>query len=101
MSHIKTTLHGLNYDYQGIRPVVTTSHLLTDNAALAIDIARGLVQSSAGQEIDPDILAKTACEIVEALQAQFAQRRWRVKVPAVDAAKLEKHYAIKQPEDAA
>lgn len=101
MSQIKTTLHGLNYDYQGIRPIVTTSHMLTDNAALAINIARDLVQSSASQDIDPQHLASTACEIVEALQAQFAQRRWRVKVPAVDADKLEKHYGIEQPKDAA
>ena len=101
MSHIKTTLHGLNYRYEGPTPVVTTSHLLTSDAALAIEIARDLVRSAGDQVIDPSSLAKTACDIVDALHAQFVARRWRVKVPTIDADMLEKRYDIKKPEVAA
>ena len=98
MSQIKTILHGLDYRYEGPIPIATTSHMITFDATLAVDIARDLVRSAGGQEIDPSGLAKTACDIVEALHTQFVARRWRVKVPAIDADMLEKRYGIKKPE---
>ncbi len=98
MSSVKTTCHGLHYDYQGIRPISTTSHLLTQEAGLAVEFAREMMRS--GDTRPPSAIAEDACELVLALNDEFTKRRWRVKTPAVDAEKLAKHYGIEPKESA-
>lgn len=92
MSSIKTTAHGLHYDFRGPVAITTTSHLLTQEAGLAMEFAREMVKS--GDTRPPTSIAEDACELVLALNDEFTKRRWRVKTPAVDAEKLEKHYGI-------
>ena len=102
MSQIKTTLHGLHYDFgRGPVPIATTSHMVTHDGQLASEFARDMVKSGWGKELTIDEIAATACDLVESLNDQFAKRRWRVKVPPVDAEMLERRYDIKRPEGAA
>lgn len=98
MSSIKTTAHGLHYDFRGPVAITTTSHLLTQEAGLAMEFAREMVKS--GDTRPPSAIAEDACELVLALNDEFTKRRWRVKTPAVDAEKLAKHYGIEPKESA-
>ena len=100
MSSIKTTLHGVHYAFNNPIAISSTSHLFTQEAGLAIELAREMLKAGAAGSMPIKEIAENACELVLALNDEFAKRRWRVKMPALDPEKLAKHYGIEPKESA-
>ena len=100
MSSIKTTLHGVHYAFNNPVAISSTSHLFTQEAGLAVELAKEMLRAGEMDSLSIKEIAESACELVLALNDEFAKRRWRVKMPALDPEKLAKYYGIEPKESA-
>lgn len=94
MASIEGKIHGVFYDFSHPKYVTSESHIITGQAALAIELVKEMVRVSSVSVYSAEDIAKTAFDLVEAIANEAQARGMLIETPEYDKDALLGKYGI-------
>lgn len=96
MATIEGKIHGVFYDFSHPKYVTSESHILTGQAALAIELVKEMVRVGSVSLYSAEEIAKVAFDLVESIANEAKARGMLVETPEFDKDALLGKYGIQK-----